>query len=61
MDPHLKAYVCIHVYHAKHINLAIDAGVKCIEHGFLMDEKPCAAWSRKMLCCRHPTLMVPAH
>jgi imidazolonepropionase-like amidohydrolase len=33
------SFVCIHVYHAAHINLAIDAGVKCIEHGFLMDEK----------------------
>ena len=33
------SYVCIHVYHAAHINTAIDAGVKCIEHGFLMDER----------------------
>jgi imidazolonepropionase-like amidohydrolase len=33
------SYVCIHVYHAAHINLAIDAGVKCIEHGFLIDER----------------------
>jgi imidazolonepropionase-like amidohydrolase len=33
------SYVCIHVYHAAHINMAIDQGVKCIEHGFLMDEK----------------------
>ena len=32
------SYVCIHVYHAEHINMAIDQGVTCIEHGFLMDE-----------------------
>ena len=32
------SYVCIHVYHAEHIQMAIDQGVKCIEHGFLMDE-----------------------
>ena len=32
------SYVCIHVYQAEHINVAIDQGVKCIEHGFLMDE-----------------------
>jgi imidazolonepropionase-like amidohydrolase len=32
------SFVCIHVYHSAHINLAIDQGVKCIEHGFLMDE-----------------------
>jgi imidazolonepropionase-like amidohydrolase len=33
------SFVCIHVYHAAHINLALDVGVRCIEHGFLMDEK----------------------
>jgi imidazolonepropionase-like amidohydrolase len=33
------SFVCIHVYQTAHINLAIDQGVKCIEHGFLMDEK----------------------
>jgi imidazolonepropionase-like amidohydrolase len=33
------SYVCIHVYQDEHINLAIDQGVKCIEHGFLMEEK----------------------
>lgn len=32
------SYVCIHVYQDAHINLAIDQGVKCIEHGFLMEE-----------------------
>ena len=32
------SFVCIHVYHAAHIEAAIDAGVRCIEHGFLMDE-----------------------
>jgi len=33
------SYVCIHVYQDAHINLAMDLGVKCIEHGFLMEEK----------------------
>ena len=32
------SYVCIHVYHAEHIQMALDQGVRCIEHGFLMDE-----------------------
>jgi imidazolonepropionase-like amidohydrolase len=31
-------YVTIHAYHASAINRAIDAGVKCIEHGQLLDE-----------------------
>ena len=33
------SFVCIHVYHSAHINLALDVGVRCIEHGFLMDEE----------------------
>ena len=33
------SYVCMHVYQDAHINLALDAGVKCVEHGFLMKEK----------------------
>ncbi len=32
------SYVCIHVYHPEHIQMALDQGVRCIEHGFLMDE-----------------------
>ncbi|MEP6388347.1 MAG: amidohydrolase family protein [Halioglobus sp.] len=32
------SYACIHVYHAEHIQMALDQGVTCIEHGFLMDE-----------------------
>lgn len=32
-------YVTVHAYKSKAINQAIDAGVKCIEHGQLMDEE----------------------
>ncbi len=32
------SFVCMHVYQDAHINLAIDNGVKCVEHGFLMKE-----------------------
>ena len=32
------SYVMIHAYHDRSINRAIDAGVKCVEHGFLMTE-----------------------
>ena len=32
------SFVCIHVYQAEHIQMALDQGVRCIEHGFLMDE-----------------------
>ena len=32
------SYVMIHAYHDRSINRAIDAGVKCVEHGFLMQE-----------------------
>ncbi|MEP5566493.1 MAG: amidohydrolase family protein [Halioglobus sp.] len=32
------SYACIHVYQAEHIQMALDQGVTCIEHGFLMDE-----------------------
>ena len=28
----------IHAYHDRAINRALDAGVKCVEHGFLMGE-----------------------
>lgn len=33
-----KTYATIHAYRDDAINRAIDAGVKCIEHGFLMSE-----------------------
>jgi imidazolonepropionase-like amidohydrolase len=32
-------YVLVHAYHDRSINRAIDAGARCIEHGFLMSEK----------------------
>lgn len=32
-------YVLVHAYHDKSVNRAIDAGVKCIEHNFLVSEK----------------------
>lgn len=28
----------IHAYHDRSINRAIDAGIRCVEHGFLMTE-----------------------
>ena len=31
-------YVMIHAYHDESIGPALDAGVKCVEHGFLMSE-----------------------
>ncbi|PWJ44655.1 amidohydrolase family protein [Sediminitomix flava] len=34
-----RTYATIHAYHDDAINRAIDAGVKCVEHGFLMSEK----------------------
>lgn len=33
------SYVCIHAYSTAAVNRALDAGVKCVEHGFLIDEK----------------------
>ena len=32
-------YVMIHAYHDRSINRALDAGVRCVEHGFLMSEE----------------------
>ncbi len=32
-------YVCVHAYTDKSYNRALDAGVKCFEHGFLIGEK----------------------
>ncbi|WNJ18310.1 amidohydrolase family protein [Pontibacter sp. G13] len=34
-----RTYATIHAYHDSAINRAIDAGVKCVEHGFLMSEQ----------------------
>jgi imidazolonepropionase-like amidohydrolase len=31
-------YVMVHAYHDRSVNRAIDAGARCIEHGFLMSE-----------------------
>jgi imidazolonepropionase-like amidohydrolase len=33
------SYVTVHAYHDRSINRAIDAGVKMLEHGFLMSER----------------------
>ena len=33
------SYVCIHAYSTAAVNRALDAGVTCVEHGFLIDEK----------------------
>ena len=32
------SYVCIHAYSSEAVDRALDAGVKCVEHGFLMNE-----------------------
>ncbi|KUJ78768.1 amidohydrolase family protein [Microbulbifer flavimaris] len=32
------SFVCMHVYQDEHINIALDNGVTCVEHGFLMKE-----------------------
>ncbi len=32
-------YVCVHVYNSKGIRRAVEAGIKCIEHGHLIDEE----------------------
>jgi imidazolonepropionase-like amidohydrolase len=32
-------YVMVHAYHDRSVNRAIDAGARCIEHGFLMSEE----------------------
>jgi len=33
-----ESYVCVHAYTDKSYNRALDAGVKCFEHGFLVSE-----------------------
>jgi imidazolonepropionase-like amidohydrolase len=32
-------YVCVHAFNDESVNLALDNGVKCVEHGFLMKEE----------------------
>lgn len=32
-------YVCVHAFNDKSVNRALDAGVRCVEHGFLMEEE----------------------
>jgi imidazolonepropionase-like amidohydrolase len=32
-------YVCVHAFNDKSVNLALDNGVRCVEHGFLMKEE----------------------
>jgi len=34
-----ESYVCVHAYTDKSYNRALDAGVKCFEHGFLVSEE----------------------
>lgn len=34
-----ESYVCVHAYSDKSYNRALDAGVKCFEHGFLVSEE----------------------
>jgi imidazolonepropionase-like amidohydrolase len=31
-------YVCVHAFNDASVNRALDAGVRCVEHGFLMEE-----------------------
>ncbi len=33
------SYVCVHAYHDRSVNRALDAGIKGIEHGYLLSEK----------------------
>jgi len=40
-------YVLCHAYHDESINRAIDAGVKCVEHGFLMSEETMERMARE--------------
>jgi imidazolonepropionase-like amidohydrolase len=34
-----KSYVCIHAYNSEAVDRALDAGARCIEHAFLVNEK----------------------
>ncbi len=40
-------YVMVHAYTPRAIRKAVDAGVKCIEHGQLLDEKPLRYLAKK--------------
>ena len=42
-----KTYATIHAYRDDAINRAIDAGVKCVEHGFLMSEETVKRMARE--------------
>ncbi len=42
-------YVTVHAYTPKAVQRAIEAGVKCIEHGQLLDEKTLRLMSRKKI------------
>ena len=42
-----KTYATIHAYRDDAINRAIDAGVKCVEHGFLMSEETIKRMARE--------------
>ncbi|CAK9001626.1 Uncharacterized protein YJL213W [Durusdinium trenchii] len=43
-------YVMVHAYHDRSINRCIDAGVKCIEHGFLMSEATMERMVKENVC-----------
>jgi len=34
-----KSYVCIHAYNSEAVDRALDAGVRCVEHAFLVNEE----------------------
>ncbi len=34
-----ESYVCVHAYHDRSYTRALDAGVKCFEHGFIVSEE----------------------
>jgi imidazolonepropionase-like amidohydrolase len=34
-----KSYVCIHAYNSEAVDRALDAGVRCVEHAFLINEE----------------------
>ncbi|ODS63790.1 MAG: hydrolase [Arenimonas sp. SCN 70-307] len=42
-----NTYVTVHAYHARSVRRAIEAGVKCIEHGQLLDDETLALMAEK--------------
>lgn len=42
-----NTYVTVHAYHPKSVRRAIEAGVKCIEHGQLLDDETLALMAEK--------------